>query len=137
MQTERILMVLSGEVALLHEGEAEKVILEPGESYIFDGGSKTESFGTCVDCNLMLKAGARGSMSYLSFNKKKPLTVLADADYIGFYLAEGTAEVELKNDFGKLLRSDFAMIEKERDEEGFSIWVKGTGTVVAVKIFLE
>jgi environmental stress-induced protein Ves len=58
---DRILLLLEGKLKLVHDN-AKEVNLKAFEFDYFDGGSKTLSYGTCVDFNLMIKQGCKGSV---------------------------------------------------------------------------
>lgn len=60
----RILMVLEGEMRLVHDGVREVALGRFGQDS-FDGGSHTESFGRVRDFNLMMGEGCTGSVEAL------------------------------------------------------------------------
>ena len=63
---DRLLAVLEGEIRLKIGGQ-DPFLLAPGRVAAFDGGVPVESWGRCVDFNLMVRKGkARGAVSVLS-----------------------------------------------------------------------
>ena len=63
----RHLMILKGELELLHEGRYTKP-LKPYEQDTFSGEWPTRSKGKVTDFNLMLKNGATGSLTHHQFS---------------------------------------------------------------------
>jgi environmental stress-induced protein Ves len=61
----RKLLLLQGEFELVHEGHHSSR-LTPGNVDTFEGDWKTESFGTGVDFNLMMRNGVQGDVSLLT-----------------------------------------------------------------------
>lgn len=62
----RFLAVLEGEIRLKIDGQ-EPFLLAPGRVVEFDGGVPVESWGRCVDFNLMVRKGkGQGAVSLLS-----------------------------------------------------------------------
>lgn len=59
----RVLMVLEGELTIVHAGQCEKS-LRRFEQDEFDGGRETKARGKAVDFNLMLASQARGSVRH-------------------------------------------------------------------------
>ena len=67
---DRLLSVLKGNIQL-KIGGAEPMELEPGRVAAFDGGVPVESWGRCVDFNLMVRKGkAKGSVEVLSGDRE-------------------------------------------------------------------
>ena len=90
---DRFLSVLEGEIQLKIDAR-EPFPLVPGEVVAFDGGAPVESWGKCVDFNLMVRKGkARGS-------------VQAEPGVLAVYCAAGTVrlpELSLEAQAGQLL----------------------------------
>lgn len=59
----RTLMVLSGEMKLIHENQHEN-LLKPFEQDVFEGDWLTKSIGQCVDFNLMTKGDVVGTVTH-------------------------------------------------------------------------
>ena len=60
----RILMPLNASIRLNHLEQ--EVVLNPFQSYFFDGGDPVSSQGTCQDFNLIYKPSYQGHMSAIS-----------------------------------------------------------------------
>ena len=70
----RFLSVLEGGIQLKIDAD-EPVPVSPGKVVAFDGGVPVESWGQCVDFNLMVRKGkAKGSVEVLS-GDREPFTV--------------------------------------------------------------
>ena len=63
----RILMPLDASIRLNHLEQ--EVVLNPFQSYFFDGGDPVSSQGTCQDFNLIYKPSYQGHMSAISPNE--------------------------------------------------------------------
>lgn len=63
----RILMPLTSSITLTHQHK--EVILNPFQSYFFDGGDPVSSQETCQDFNLIYKPSYQGHMSAISPNE--------------------------------------------------------------------
>lgn len=60
----RTLVLLEGEMKLIHEEHHSKLLL-PFDQDSFDGGWNTKSIGKCIDFNLMTKGGCKGSIEVM------------------------------------------------------------------------
>ena len=88
---DRFLSVLEGEIQLKIDARA-PFPLVPGELVAFDGGAPVESWGKCVDFNLMVRKGkARGSVDVLSGNRETEWT--SGAGDLAVYCASGTVRL--------------------------------------------
>src|SRR6187549_3528868 len=76
----RHLMILKGELELIHEGRYTKQI-NPYDQDVFSGEWPTRSRGKVTDFNLMLKGGAGGSLTHHAIEPGKPATLIADTDF--------------------------------------------------------
>src|ERR1043165_2300173 len=85
----RHLMILKGELELIHEGRSTKH-LKPYDQDTFSGEWNTRSKGKVTDFNLMLKGGATGSLTHHSFSPGNTATLLADTDFYFVYVANGS-----------------------------------------------
>ena len=63
----RILMPLDASIRLNHLEQ--EVVLNPFQSYFFDGGDPVSSQGTCQDFNLIYKPSYQGHMSAISLHE--------------------------------------------------------------------
>lgn len=84
---DRFLSVLEGEIQLKIDARA-PFPLVPGELVAFDGGAPVESWGKCVDFNLMVRKGrARGTVDVL--NGSREMNWQAEAGDLAVYCAAG------------------------------------------------
>lgn len=85
---DRLLSVLEGEIQLKIDA-ADPVPVVPGKVAAFDGGVPVESWGQCVDFNLMVRKGkAQGAVNVLSGDCE--MTWLPDPGDLAVYCASGT-----------------------------------------------
>ena len=101
----RHLMILKGELELIHEGRYTKH-LKPYDQDTFSGEWRTRSKGKVTDFNLMLKNGATGSLTHHRIEKENAMVFTAKSAYYFLYLASGTAALSIGNTAktGDLLR---------------------------------
>ena len=93
----RFLSVLEGEIQL-KVGGREPAPLVPGEVAAFDGGVPVESWGQCVDFNLMVRKGkAQGAVSVLSCTHTQEENWTPEAGDLAIYCAAGAVRLP---DFG-------------------------------------
>ena len=85
----RHLMILKGELELIHEGRYTKH-LKPYEQDTFSGEWPTRSKGKVTDFNLMLKAGATGSLTHHRIEAGNGMTFTAKTAWYFIYVAAGT-----------------------------------------------
>jgi environmental stress-induced protein Ves len=86
----RHLMILKGKLELTHEGRYTKQ-LKPYEQDVFSGEWSSRSKGKVTDFNLMLRAGATGSISHEHLEAGKTAEFTGTTGYDFIYLATGTA----------------------------------------------
>ena len=89
----RHLMILHGELELIHEGRYTKH-LKPFDCDTFSGEWSTRSKGRVTDFNLMLKQGATGSLIAHHIEKGRTLSLTASGDYYFIYVASGEGNYE-------------------------------------------
>ena len=88
---DRFLSVLEGEIQLKIDAR-EPFPLVPGELVAFDGGAPVESWGKCVDFNLMVRKGkVRGMVDILSGGRETSWQ--AEAGDLAVYCAAGTVRL--------------------------------------------
>jgi environmental stress-induced protein Ves len=95
----RHLMILKGELELVHEGRYTKH-LKPYDQDIFSGEWETRSKGKVTDFNLMLKGGATGSLQHFRLEQGKEKKIESTGDFNFIYIAAGTPlinEISTKN----------------------------------------
>lgn len=89
----RHLMILQGELELIHEGRYTKH-LKPFDQDTFSGEWRTRSKGRVTDFNLMLKQRATGSLTAHHIEHGKTLSLTASGDYYFIYVASGEGNYE-------------------------------------------
>lgn len=87
----RSLMVLSGEMELVHEGHHTSE-LGPFDLDIFDGGWKTKSYGTCTDFNLMCRGNTSGKVMHFPLTKNALERFGFHGDQNFIYVVSGSFE---------------------------------------------
>jgi environmental stress-induced protein Ves len=92
----RHLMILKGELELIHEGRYTKH-MKPYEQDTFSGEWSTRSKGKVTDFNLMLKDGAKGSLEHQHMEAGISSEFTAETDYSFIYFASGTATLSNGN----------------------------------------
>ena len=115
----RHLMVLEGELRLVHEGHHE-TILKPYEQDRFSGDWTTRSFGRVKDFNLMLAKGCCGELEVVQVNGEALLMLAGDALKEGSFITEalycscGTVEVIVEGvSQGTLQEGDILVLCRE------------------------
>ena len=89
----RHLMILKGELELIHEGRYTKH-LRPYDQDTFSGEWTTYSKGTVTDFNLMVKAGVEGSLAHQHVGVGMEAAFTATTDYYFLYVAAGKGMLE-------------------------------------------
>jgi environmental stress-induced protein Ves len=92
----RHLMILKGELKLIHEGRYSKH-LRPYDQDTFSGEWSTFSKGKVTDFNLMLKEGATGSLVHRRIEPGCNASFHAKTDHYFIYMASGTAALSNGN----------------------------------------
>lgn len=88
----RHLMILKGELELIHEGRYTKH-LKPYDQDTFSGEWPTRSKGKVTDFNLMLKNGATGSLTHHHLEPGNGRVFSAKTAFYFLYLVSGIATV--------------------------------------------
>lgn len=129
---DRLLSVLKGNIQL-KIGGAEPMELEPGRVAAFDGGVPVESWGRCVDFNLMVRKGTgRGFLTELRYEEPCEQTIQPGVKtrVHGLYCVSGRVrlpEFGLEAGAGELLLC--------RDAQGQAVRLEsGPGVVIAAAI---
>jgi environmental stress-induced protein Ves len=86
----RHLMILKGELDLIHEGRYSKH-LKPFDQDQFSGEWKTRSKGKVTDFNLMLKGGSSGSLKHHRAAAGTTLSFVANSSYNFIFFVSGEA----------------------------------------------
>lgn len=103
----RHIMLLKGEMKILHEGFHTVTLDEFGQDY-FKGDWNTQAYGKCVDLNLIYKSGYEGGLEpfkikdKVSFNIKK---------VTGFYCLEDDVRIKITQNGEEILNLEL----KEKD----------------------
>lgn len=121
----RQLMILKGELELVHEGRYSKH-LKAYDQDTFFGEWPTTSIGKVTDFNLMLKNGATGNLKH-SFKKgDSSWTIEPTENYTFIYLAEGKATInDVEVASGDLVQiHDELTISNDQNNHWISIMVK-------------
>ena len=92
----RHLMILKGELELIHEGRYTKH-LKPYDQDTFSGEWSTRSKGKVTDFNLMLKDGATGSLTHHRIESGTYAAFAAKTNWYFIYFASGTATLSNGN----------------------------------------
>lgn len=88
----RTLMVLEGEMELIHEGYHRCTLL-PLQKDIFQGGWKTRSIGECIDFNLMCREKTSGDLNGMVLPKGHTLEFDEAKAPFYIYLYKGKVEM--------------------------------------------
>jgi environmental stress-induced protein Ves len=92
----RHLMILKGELELIHEGRYTKH-LKPYDQDTFSGEWSTRSKGKVTDFNLMLKNGATGSLTHQQLEAGSSVAFTAKTTWYFLYFASGMATLSNGN----------------------------------------
>lgn len=122
----RQLMLLDGELELIHEGHHTKR-LKPLQFDTFSGDWATKSKGKATDLNLMMLGDTEGTYSVMKAKKKQFHSYKINHEFTIFYIAEGT----LKTDETTLEKGELLIFNgPEEDNFKFNL-LAGTNVVVA------
>jgi Uncharacterized protein conserved in bacteria len=123
----RHLMILKGELELIHEGRYTKH-LKTYDQDRFSGEWDTRSKGKVTDFNLMLKEGATGSLKHQHIEQGSSASFTAATGHYFIYLASGTADL---SDSKTVKAGDLLWIGKD---EQINIQAKETCDVVVIEV---
>ncbi len=123
-KVKRQLMVLEGELELIHEAHHTKK-LKPLEFDIFSGDWLTKSIGKVTNFNLMTIGATEGTLSVMKASKKQFYTYKINHDFTVFYIAEGTLQFEDMN----INKSELLVFNGPADDFKFNL-MAGTNVVV-------
>ena len=133
---DRALMVLNGELEILHENQYSKK-LEQYEVDNFSGDWKTTSKGKITDFNLIFKRGLKGELNYLNiFGNKiitKEISVLPNR--VGYFVISGELKIGIDNSEYKIQIGELLMIEKVNNFSEKLMYFDGKCEVVELLIF--
>ena len=125
-KVERELILLEGEMRLVHKGRGEKQ-LRPYDKDRFSGEWETVSYGKATDFNLMIKTPMKGEMHMLSIEEKQESQLIQEDNSFmkGFYCAKGHIEIQINGASELVHEHEMILIEREKQEERLEILVKG------------
>lgn len=125
----RHLMLLKGELELIHEGRYTKH-MKPYEQDTFSGEWDTHSKGKVTDFNLMLKDGATGALIHHHIAAQASAIYKADSDYYFLYLASGQATLSNGNTANA---KDLLWIGKGAD---IIVYAQEPCDIIAIEVFV-
>ncbi|MBP8790718.1 MAG: HutD family protein [Breznakibacter sp.] len=91
---DRHLMVLEGELEIIHHGHHQKK-MKPFDTDYFMGDWETSAKGCVTDFNLMLAQGLTGELKQLCLGKEGSYSINPEGwDYVAIYIWQGSANVD-------------------------------------------
>jgi len=129
----RIIMILDGELHLMHSGQHE-CYLKPFQQDTFMGDWQTKSRGIVTDFNLMLNQKCKGSLTAIALSpREEKITPLCN-DFPAssglekltdvFYLCSGSVEIILSGEVNILNKGDLLLIERAELAETMQVIFK-------------
>ena len=107
----RILMILEGNINLIHEGRYSKQ-LAPFDQDTFDGSWPTKSQGKVRDFNVMFKENVEGKIEHFTINEGQSELFTLSGTYDFFFVQKGSFRF---NDL-EIQKNDLLIIEREEKE---------------------
>ena len=133
---DRALMVLNGEIEILHQDQYSKKLKQYEVDY-FSGDWKTTSKGKITDFNLIVKRGLKGELNYFNLNGdqiiSKDFSNLPNR--VGYFVISGELKVGINNSEYKVQIGELLMIEKVNNFSEKLIYFDGNCEVVELLIF--
>lgn len=134
---DRILMVLDGEVVLVH-GQERSVKLETLEYDSFSGDAGTKSFGKITDYNLMYRKGSQGRLELIDAKSDATdIELTSDEKYnyrsCGFYCVSGYGIVSVDGETHMVKEGQQFIADFDKDQEP-SVVLMGDGKLVFTEI---
>lgn len=127
----RILMILEGNINLIHEGRYTKQ-LSPFDQDTFDGSWSTKSQGKVRDFNVMFKENVEGKVEHFAMNSEKSELFTLSGTYDFFFVQNGTFRF---NDL-EIQKNDLLIIERE-ESESIELICLEEGDLVKVEVVLK
>ncbi len=126
----RILMILEGNINLIHEGRYSKQ-LAPFDQDTFDGSWLTKSQGKVRDFNVMFKENVAGKVSHFAINEEQSESFTLSGTHDFFFVQNGSFHF---NDL-EIQKNDLLIIERE-GAESIELTCLEAGDLVKVEIQL-
>ena len=124
----RWLMMLEGNIHLVHEGIRE-LDMKPFEPVAeFDGGWTTRSAGRCRDFNLMTKDGYTGGLGFVP-KAASDVEVFGDSEaesWETFYCVAPRLELSFEGKSIVLMQGDFLLLHAEAERKAASLQIIGS-----------
>lgn len=136
----RIIMILEGELHLMHSGQHE-CYLKPFHQDTFLGDWQTKSKGIVTDFNLMLNQECKGSLTAIALSpREEKITPLCN-DFPAssglqkltdvFYLCSGSVEIILFDEVNILNKGDLLLVERAESAETIQLRIKNSSDTPA------
>lgn len=125
----RYIMVLEGEMRLVHEGHYE-VDLKPFEQDQFSGAWTTRSFGKVTDFNLMVAQGCEGKLQAIHLEGQhateleiKPIaSPVLNQRTEAFYCVKGSVDMSIDDNAAvRLAEGDLLFLNRENEKKNLHI----------------
>lgn len=136
-EVDRWLMVIEGCMKLKHNDLKNEYILNPYDSYNFQGEWKTESFGQCCDINLMIKDQKDGFLGVIDTKNGEVSITLKPQRVVMLYNYENTAFVKAQNKLYELNRDKLIVFMTELNEEIISISKQHSSCIIKAVVNIE
>lgn len=133
---DRSLMVLEGQLQLVHEG-AQPVALKQYETACFKGGWDTISYGKAKDFNLMVREGMKRKLEHCCIDKSQSSTITHEnTGFIACYCHVGKVDIVYKMESTHLEAGELLLIRNTKNVmlEAFN---KGEQTVHVIIALIE
>jgi environmental stress-induced protein Ves len=131
----RSLMVLEGEVEIIHEGNYSKNLKQYEVDY-FSGDWKTTSKGKITEFNLIVKHGLKGELNYLILNTDQIISkeISNLPNRVGYFVISGELKVVVNNSNYSVKKGELVMIEKNDNPSEKLIYFEGRCEVAELLI---
>lgn len=127
----RVLMILSGQLEITHQGEYSKV-LKQYECDYFDGAWNTTAKGKVVDFNLMTSKNLTGDLFYETLLPKTEISLHKSSNQLisGLYLISG----KLQNKDNRQIIHPQELIILQNDGEDYQLTVLEECQVIKIEV---
>jgi len=124
----RKLMLLDGELELIHEGQHTKK-LKPLQFDTFLGDWNTKSIGKATDYNLMMLGNTEGNFSVIKAKKKQYHDYKITDDFTIFYIVTGMLNFEKKS-----LSTGELLIFDQAEDDVFKFNLDAESKIIVVRV---